>query len=46
MEGDGPLTVSSVTGALQRLGAEPKDVIAIMQAIRHAGALDAELELL
>ncbi len=46
LEGEGTLTVSNVAGALQRLGAEPKDVIAIMQAIRHAGALNAELELL
>lgn len=40
------LTISSVTKALQKLGATPKDVIAIFEAIKKAGALDASLEIM
>ena len=41
-----PLTIANVASALQRLGAGPRDVIAIMQAIRQAGALEADLEVI
>ena len=34
-----------VTG-LQKIGATARDVIAILQAIKAAGALDAELEVI
>ncbi|GHV06534.1 flagellar P-ring protein [Campylobacterota bacterium] len=42
----GALTVASVAGALQQMGAGANDVIAIMQALKNAGALEAELEVL
>lgn len=41
-----PLSVANIASALQRLGAGPRDVIAIMQAIRQAGALEADLEVI
>jgi len=31
---------------LNQLGVSPRDLISILQAIRQAGALDAELEVL
>ena len=40
------LTIANVTKALQRLGATPKDVIAILEAIKRAGALEASLEVI
>lgn len=40
------LTIANVTKALQKLGAEPKDVIAILQAIKKAGAYSAKLEII
>ena len=46
LENGGKLTVANVTQALQKLGATPKDVIAIFQAIKRAGALDASLEII
>ncbi|MCV6608190.1 MAG: flagellar basal body P-ring protein FlgI [Campylobacterales bacterium] len=46
LEDGGKLTISNVTKALQRLGATPKDVIAIFEAIKKAGALDANLEII
>lgn len=36
-------TIGDVVGALNALGATPRDLIAILQAIKTAGALDAEL---
>lgn len=38
--------IGDVVAALNALGATPRDLIAILDAIRRAGALDAELELL
>jgi len=35
-----------VVGALNALGVSPRDLITILQAIRAAGALQAEIELL
>ncbi|MDR2153379.1 MAG: flagellar basal body P-ring protein FlgI [Helicobacteraceae bacterium] len=40
-----PLTVANVAGALQQIGAGANDVIAIMQALKRSGALEAELEI-
>jgi flagellar P-ring protein precursor FlgI len=39
-------SIGDVVAALNALGATPRDLIAILQAIQRAGALDAELELL
>ncbi|MGP1450317.1 MAG: flagellar basal body P-ring protein FlgI [Wolinella sp.] len=39
-------TVASITRALQRMGATPKDVIAILEAIKRNGAISADLEIL
>lgn len=44
--GEKTITIASVTKALQRLGASPKDIISILEAIKKAGALDAELEVI
>jgi flagellar P-ring protein precursor FlgI len=43
---DGGATLADVVGALNRLGATPRDIIAIMQALKAAGALRAEIILL
>jgi flagellar P-ring protein precursor FlgI len=40
-----PLTVANIAGALQQIGAGANDVIAIMQALKRSGALEAELEI-
>lgn len=42
----GQLNVSNLARALQKLGAKPKDIISIIQSIKKAGALNAELEIL
>lgn len=39
-------TVEELVRALQAIGSTPRDVIAILQAMRSAGALDAELEVI
>ncbi len=39
-------TLAAVVGALNALGATPRDLIEILQAIHAAGALQAELEVL
>ena len=36
-------TLDAVVRALNELGATPRDIIAIMQALRAAGALRAEI---
>jgi flagellar P-ring protein precursor FlgI len=41
-----PPRSSSLTKALNLLGASPRDLIAILQAMKAAGALDADLEVL
>ena len=43
---DGTTTVSELSYALNSLGVAPRDVIAIIQAIKEAGALHAHLEIL
>lgn len=42
----GTATIEELAGALNTLGVSPRDVIAIFQALREAGALDAELVIL
>jgi flagellar P-ring protein precursor FlgI len=39
-------TVEELVRALQAIGSTPRDVLAILQAMRSAGALDAELEVI
>jgi len=39
-------TLSDIAGALNKIGATPRDIIAIFQALKQAGALQAELVLL
>jgi flagellar P-ring protein precursor FlgI len=39
-------TVDELVAALNAIGAAPRDLIAILQALKAAGALDAELEVL
>lgn len=39
-------TVEDLVNGLQRIGATARDIVAILQAIKAAGALDAELEVL
>jgi flagellar P-ring protein precursor FlgI len=39
-------TVEELVRALQAIGSTPRDVIAILEAMRSAGALDAELEVI
>lgn len=42
----GGTSVSELVRALNALGATPRDVVAILQAVRAAGALHAELEII
>jgi flagellar P-ring protein precursor FlgI len=39
-------SVEEVVGALNSIGASPRDIISILQAIKAAGALQAELEII
>lgn len=39
-------TVANVTRALQKLGAGPKDIIAILQGIKKSGAIAVDLEII
>jgi flagellar P-ring protein precursor FlgI len=39
-------SIGEVVGALNALGVSPRDLIAIFQAIKAAGALKAELEVI
>jgi flagellar P-ring protein precursor FlgI len=39
-------TLDAVAAALNALGASPRDIIAIMQALKVAGALKAEIVIL
>jgi len=39
-------TIESLVAALNTLGVSPRDLIAILQALKTAGALDAELEVM
>ncbi|KIM10961.1 MAG: flagellar P-ring protein FlgI [Sulfuricurvum sp. PC08-66] len=42
----GTSTVATIARSLQKLGAKPKDIIAILQAIKKAGAIKASLEII
>jgi len=42
----GPVTIDELVRALNAMGVTPRDLIAILQAIKAAGALSAELELM
>ncbi len=40
------VSIGEVVGALNALGVSPRDLMSILQAIKHSGALDAELEVI
>ena len=40
------VSLGQLVGGLNALGVTPQDLIAVLQAIKAAGALDAELELM
>ena len=40
------VTISNLTRALQKLGAKPKDIISIIESIKKAGAIRAEVEII
>lgn len=42
----GTTTVANITRSLQKLGATPKDIIAILEAMKSAGAIAADLEVI
>ncbi len=42
----GTTTVANIARSLQKLGATPKDIIAILEAIKSAGAITADLEVI
>jgi flagellar P-ring protein precursor FlgI len=42
----GNLTIANLARSLQRLGAEPKDIIAIFEAIKKSGAITADIEII
>ena len=43
---EGTTTVANITRSLQKLGATPKDVISILEAMKSAGAISADLEVI
>jgi flagellar P-ring protein precursor FlgI len=43
---EGEVTVANIARVLQKLGAKPSDIIAVMQTIKRAGGINAELELI
>ena len=43
---DGPVTIEELVRGLNAIGVTPRDLIAILQAVKVAGALSAELELM
>ncbi len=46
MQMDAGVTLAELVRGLNDLGVTPRDLISILQAIRAAGALQAELEIL
>ena len=42
----GTTTVANLVRSLQKLGASPKDIIAILEAIKSAGSISADLEVI
>ncbi len=43
---NGTTTVANITRSLQKLGATPKDIISILEAMKSAGAIAADLEVI
>ncbi len=43
---DSSMTVANVTRALSKLGAKPKDIIAILENMKRAGAISVKLEVI
>jgi len=43
---DGPVSLQELVNGLNALGVKPRDVITILQAIKQAGALHADLEVM
>lgn len=43
---EGTTTVANVVRSLQKLGATPKDVISILEAMKSAGSISAELKVI
>lgn len=43
---EGTTTVANIARSLQKLGATPKDIIAILEAMKSAGAISADLEII
>lgn len=43
---NGPVMLKNLVDGLNRLGVKPKDMISILQAIKVAGAMDADLEVM
>lgn len=43
---EGTTTVANLVRSLQKLGATPKDIIAILEAMKSAGSISAELKLI
>jgi len=39
-------TVANIARSLKKLGASPKDIIAILKAMKNAGAIHADLEII
>ncbi len=39
-------TIAELIRALNAIGASPRDIVAILQALRAAGALQADLEII
>ena len=42
----GSSTVANIARSLQKLGATPKDIISILETMKKAGAIQAELEII
>ena len=43
---EGPVTIDELVRGLNAMGVTPRDLISILQAIKAAGALSADLELM
>lgn len=43
---EGTTTVANIARSLQKMGATPKDIIAILEAMKSSGAISAELEVI
>lgn len=43
---EGTTTVANLVRSLQKIGAKPKDIIAILEAMKSAGSISAELKVI